>query len=142
MIAKRTTRGIRQPAKGLDSSKSGVGESDAVFVVDPIGMRGEPTLEEYYALRESMFDELQNYPIPGNLVDAVRNFPPHVSVSWFNDEGAAANPEALPVEPGVGERSPSELEGPTEQSLPKTVSKLLCTLPRILGLFYRSPFGL
>lgn len=113
MIAKRTTRSSRHLTKGLASSKSGVDESDPVFVVGPIGMRGQPTLEEWYALRKAMFDELRRFPVPQNLIDTVHDFKPHAPVTWLNDKGTAAGPEDVLVEPVIAEtpaKSPSDMD--------------------------------
>lgn len=79
---------------------------DPVFEIGPIGVHGEPSLEEWYALRGARFDELRRFSIPQNLVNAVHDFKPHASVTWLNDKGTAAGPDDVLVEPVIGETPP------------------------------------
>jgi hypothetical protein len=78
--------------KRIEDSASLVNDEDCgeVYVAGPIGIEGGSSLEEWYELRKAMFEELQQAPIPPNLIDAVRRFRPHASVTWLNQNGELA----------------------------------------------------
>jgi hypothetical protein len=127
-------------ARTEDATSSQVGEDlDDVTVAGPIGMQGQPSLEEWHELREAMFDELESSPIPHNLIKAVRDFQPHALVTWVNQLGDAAGLHDTLVEPVLAERprkSPPEMaqflsdakikfDELTEASFPKTAGDAL-----------------
>jgi hypothetical protein len=78
-------------------------ESDPIFEIGTAGVEGEPSLEEWHALREALFDELQGFPIPQNLVDAVRNFGHLSSVTWRYRVGDPLS-DITSLTPVVGEK--------------------------------------
>jgi hypothetical protein len=59
------------------------------IIPGPIGIAGEPTLEEWKELRDAAFDEIRKYPIPESLIQAVQHFRPHAEVAWINKQGTA-----------------------------------------------------
>jgi hypothetical protein len=70
------------------------------FVVPrPIGIAGEPTLEEWKEVRNAAFDELRKHPIPESLIHAVQEFRPHAEVAWVTEKGnpASLNDRAEPI---------------------------------------------
>jgi hypothetical protein len=109
---------------------------DDVILAGPIGMEGQPSLEEWHELREAMFDELQKFPIPRNLIKAVRDFRPHAPVTWLNEKGEAAGPNDASVEPFVGEQprsAPAELAQCLSDAKPKFDEVTRDSLPKTAG---------
>jgi hypothetical protein len=97
-------------------------KTDCVYLTGSIGV----TLEGLNVLREAMFEEVRKFPIPQNLVDAVRNFQPHAPVTWLNDIGtAAATGDAL-VEPVV-----EELPSKSPDAITQLVSYAKSKIPKL-----------
>jgi hypothetical protein len=67
-------------------------EEEIVYALGPVGVDGQPTLEEWNDLRNSDYDELTRCAIPPNLIEAARRYRPHASVSWLNEKGEPAGP--------------------------------------------------
>jgi len=65
----------------------------------PIGIAGEPTLEEWKEVRDAAFDELRKHPIPETLIQAIQDFRPHAEVAWVTEQGepASLNDPAQPI---------------------------------------------
>jgi hypothetical protein len=133
---RRTAQADRRskPQAAASSSKHGEKMStDPIYVLETIGVEGEPTLEEWNYLRNAGYDELEKYNIPPNLVEAVRGFRPYASVHWLNEKGEPASPNDRIVEAVVA--SPKE-EG-LEQVLPNAFEKFAesseSTLPKTAG---------
>jgi hypothetical protein len=120
MIPKKANRSIT-PTEGVIPSKPSE-KFESVYVAGPIGVQGEPSLEEWFDLRKAMFDELSKFPIPPNIVDAVREFRPYAAVAWLNDKDAAAGPEDDSVHPIVAEHSPDSRD-PTDRLVSNATAK-------------------
>jgi hypothetical protein len=132
MIAKKQNRSsVGRLTKKAAPPQSGE-ESDTVYVVGPIGIQGQPTSEEWYYLRNAMFDELRKFPIPRNLIDAVCDFQPYASVTWLNDRGVAAGPKDVLVEPVV-EKPPKSLAAKSLSAAFGNVELFEASLPRTAG---------
>jgi hypothetical protein len=102
----------RSKPQAASSSKHGEKMSiDPIYVLETIGVEGEPTLEEWNYLRNAGYDELEKYNIPPNLVEAVRGFRPHASVRWLNEKGEPASPNDRMVEAVLSKTSRSATFG-------------------------------
>jgi hypothetical protein len=58
-----------------------------IYTLPNIKVGEGPSLEEWYDLRNAAFDELLQYPIPKDLIDAVRGYRPHAAVTWETVQG-------------------------------------------------------
>jgi hypothetical protein len=85
-------------AKNSQSPRPRIGRD--FNVPGPIGIAGEPTLEEWNEVRQAAFDELRKLPIPESLIQAVQEFRPHAEVVWITEQGNLAGPNE-PAEPVV-----------------------------------------
>ena len=110
MSAKRANRSA---AKAKSGSPSQTAKHPEVIVPLAVGPQGGPSVDEWYALRKSVFVELRKYEIPEDLVDAVHDFRPHASVTWLNEKGEPARFGDALVVPMVKE---------SERESPETVS--------------------
>ena len=116
----------RSKPQAASSSKHGEKMStDPIYVLETIGVEGEPKLEEWNYLRNAGYDELEKYNIPPNLVEAVRGFRPHASVRWLNEKGEPASPNDRMVEAVVA--------SPKEEGLEKFAESSESTLPETAG---------
>jgi hypothetical protein len=112
---------------------------DTIYTLGPVGVRGQPTLEEWHDVRNSDYHELTAYNIPLNLIEAARDYRPYASVMWQNEKGEPVAPNekvarvavALPVKASPGEfrrflddarRKFAEM---SEPSLPRTAGEAL-----------------
>jgi hypothetical protein len=103
MTEKKFKPGSTTPPENV-ASRAASEESDPIFEIGTVGVEGEPSLEEWHALREALFDELQGFPIPQNLVDAVRHFGHLSPITWRYRVGDPLS-DITSLTPVVGEKS-------------------------------------
>jgi hypothetical protein len=104
----RTKRSPKQRPGDESGEAEGI---DTIYMLGPVGVRGQPTLEEWNDLRESDYHELTGYSIPPNLIEAARSYRPHASVIWLNKKGEPVGPNEKAARVAV---TPPEKASPEE----------------------------